>query len=461
MSSITHIQTSKGAPLDGIHNSRAWLKESDCVLQDLIDVVEGSKTMIEDYPMATESIGNAVVYDRDRFVTKTSDTIPSDVGRALEREMMHAFKEGPGIVVIRGAWYDLDVVDECTKVFQDIIREERESGEAAGDHFGKPGANSRIWNAHEKLAVNNPDVYVRYYANDVLPIVGRAWLGPHYQVTAQVNIVHPGGEAQQAHRDYHLGFMENADAERFPAHVHGIAAAMTLQGAVAHCDMPVESGPTEYLPHSHKYVKFDSTSLQNIYRHSYTTNHSYTDTNMDIWHTEMKILQTTLRTTTFNFLFQRAMRCSSILHCCMLRGITKVNRSIVWEIYFSFPLHLVEAWKRWTELECVDTCIRNYLSTAVMRRISRANMSKMLLWLPQRDTVSPQIWISINPLVAWLPQVRHLCCKTQLPQNLRSSHLCRHWMRTQSDVPVINCFSLLFRQIKICLSSILKSIIIE
>jgi ectoine hydroxylase-related dioxygenase (phytanoyl-CoA dioxygenase family) len=28
---------------------------------------------------------------------------------------------------------------------------------------------------------------------------------------------------------------------------------MTLQGAVAHCDMPVETGPTMYLPHSHKY----------------------------------------------------------------------------------------------------------------------------------------------------------------------------------------------------------------
>jgi len=253
MSSINHIQTSKNAPLDGIQNSRAWLKESDCVLQDLIDVVEGSKTHIEHYPLATESIGNAVVYDRDRFVDNGSKTIPSDVGRALEREMMHVFKEGPGIVVIRGAWYDLDVVDECTKVFKEIIQEERASGEAAGDHFGKPGANSRIWNAHEKLAVKSPDVYVRYYANDVLPIVGRAWLGPNYQVTAQVNIVHPGGEAQQAHRDYHLGFMENDMAERFPAHVHGLAAAMTLQGAVAHCDMPVESGPTEYLPHSHKY----------------------------------------------------------------------------------------------------------------------------------------------------------------------------------------------------------------
>jgi ectoine hydroxylase-related dioxygenase (phytanoyl-CoA dioxygenase family) len=29
---------------------------------------------------------------------------------------------------------------------------------------------------------------------------------------------------------------------------------LTLQGAVAHVDMPVESGPTLYLPHSHKYT---------------------------------------------------------------------------------------------------------------------------------------------------------------------------------------------------------------
>jgi ectoine hydroxylase-related dioxygenase (phytanoyl-CoA dioxygenase family) len=28
---------------------------------------------------------------------------------------------------------------------------------------------------------------------------------------------------------------------------------LTLQGAVAHCDMPVETGPTLYLPHSQKY----------------------------------------------------------------------------------------------------------------------------------------------------------------------------------------------------------------
>ena len=139
MSSITHIQTSKSAPLDGIQSSRAWLKESDCVLQDLIDVVEGSETNIEHYPMATrESIGNAVVYDRDRFVTKTSNTIPEGRRKSFGERDDACVQGRSGIVVIRGAWYDLDVVDECTNVFKDIIREERESGDAAGDHFGKP-----------------------------------------------------------------------------------------------------------------------------------------------------------------------------------------------------------------------------------------------------------------------------------------------------------------------------------
>jgi ectoine hydroxylase-related dioxygenase (phytanoyl-CoA dioxygenase family) len=47
--------------------------------------------------------------------------------------------------------------------------------------------------------------------------------------------------------------MTDAQAERFPAHVHRLSPVLTLQGAVAHCDMPLETGPTRYLPHSQKY----------------------------------------------------------------------------------------------------------------------------------------------------------------------------------------------------------------
>src|SRR3712207_2728699 len=39
-----------------------------------------------------------------------------------------------------------------------------------------------------------------------------------------------------------------------PTPVHRLSPVMTLQGAVAHCDMPVETGPTMYLPHSQKYA---------------------------------------------------------------------------------------------------------------------------------------------------------------------------------------------------------------
>ena len=72
-------------------------------------------------------------------------------------------------------------------------------------------------------------------------------------MTSQLNIVNPGGVAQSAHRDYHLGFMSDESAAVFPAHVHALSPLLTLQGAVAHCDMPVASGPTKLLPHSHKF----------------------------------------------------------------------------------------------------------------------------------------------------------------------------------------------------------------
>ena len=35
--------------------------------------------------------------------------------------------------------------------------------------------------------------------------------------------------------------------------MHRLSPALTLQGAVAHVDMPLETGPTLYLPHSQKY----------------------------------------------------------------------------------------------------------------------------------------------------------------------------------------------------------------
>ena len=88
----------------------------------------------------------------------------------------------------------------------------------------------------------------------MLALVSEAWLGPGYQVTSQVNVVNPGGAAQVAHRDYHLGFMDLDAVAGLPGARAPLSPVLTLQGAVAHCDMPVETGPTLYLPHSQKYA---------------------------------------------------------------------------------------------------------------------------------------------------------------------------------------------------------------
>lgn len=226
-----------------------WLAEADVRLEDLVSIV-AQATDQADYPLADRVEQNVLIYDSARL----RDASATPEGRAdVQAELARALMDGPGLVVFAGAFPDAAVVDRTTDAFNGMIADQHASGAASGDHFAKPGANDRVWNALEKLAVRAPEAFVDYYANDVIALVSSAWLGPCYQVTSQINVVNPGGQAQQVHRDYHLGFMTNDRAARFPAHVHQLSPVLTLQGAVAHTDMPVESGPTQYLPHSQKY----------------------------------------------------------------------------------------------------------------------------------------------------------------------------------------------------------------
>ncbi|MDH6438295.1 ectoine hydroxylase-related dioxygenase (phytanoyl-CoA dioxygenase family) [Streptomyces sp. SAI-144] len=221
---------------------RAWLSEQDCDLDSFRALVERTADPA-DYPHAAAVERNVLLYDTER-VRGAKDR------RELQEELVRALTDGPGVVVFQGAFPDLAVVDRFTEVFDSLIREQYAAGTTAGDHFAKPGANERVWNALEKAALYDPSAFADYYANPVIALVSEAWLGPGYQVTSQVNVVNPGGLAQTAHRDYHLGFLSDEVAAAYPAHVHRLSPVLTLQGAVAHCDMPVESGPTLYLPFS-------------------------------------------------------------------------------------------------------------------------------------------------------------------------------------------------------------------
>ncbi|MCP3767861.1 MULTISPECIES: phytanoyl-CoA dioxygenase family protein [Streptomyces] len=231
-------------PVQPSAQQRPWLSEQDCDLDAFRALVERT-TDRSAYPHACAVERNVLLYDADRLALADR--------REAQAELVRALADGPGIVVVRGAFPDPAVVDRATAVFDALIARQRATGAASGDHFAKPGANDRVWNALEKAALHDPQAFADYYANDVIALVSAAWLGPGYQVTSQVNVVNPGGAAQTVHRDYHLGFLSNEVAAAYPAHVHHLSPVLTLQGAVAHCDMPVESGPTLYLPHSQKY----------------------------------------------------------------------------------------------------------------------------------------------------------------------------------------------------------------
>ena len=228
----------------------ARFTQADCHLDEFVALVD-QRTDLADYPHAAEVVQEVLVYDAAALSAYAATG--EDAVQEVQAELVRAFTDGPGVVAFRGAFPDTAVVDRATAAFESIIAAERASGAGGNDHFGS-GANDRVWNALEKLAVTDPGTFVDYYGNDLLALVSSAWLGPAYQVTSQINVVRPGGQAQDPHRDYHLGFLSNATAARYPAHVHLLSPVLTLQGAVAHSDMPVGSGPTMYLPYSHQYA---------------------------------------------------------------------------------------------------------------------------------------------------------------------------------------------------------------
>ena len=161
------------------------------------------QTDLSDYPRAK------AVRDRSSCTTQTAlRVIDDDLKVSLETEIVRV-RTGPGMVVFTGAF---EVARSSTARRRLRSDDRRRSGHAApraGDHFAKPGANDRVWNALEKLAVATPDAFVAYYANDVMALVCWPGSGPAYQVTSQVNVVNPGGAAQTVHRDYHLGFQSD------------------------------------------------------------------------------------------------------------------------------------------------------------------------------------------------------------------------------------------------------------
>jgi ectoine hydroxylase-related dioxygenase (phytanoyl-CoA dioxygenase family) len=228
---------------------RTYLRAEDCDVADLAALCEAPTDRAE-YPLAADLVKGVLLYDCPALSPRLSEPGFAD---SLMAEWADAFANGPGVIVLSGAEADHAMIDRASDIFRDLIARQNAAGTGGGDHFAKPGANDRLWNSLEKHCLADPANFARYYANPFLALVSRAWLGPFYQMTAQLNVVNPGGAAQSPHRDYHLGFQSAEAVARYPAHVHRFSPMLTLQGAIAHVDATIEAGPTLLLPQSQKY----------------------------------------------------------------------------------------------------------------------------------------------------------------------------------------------------------------
>ena len=203
------------------------------------------QTDLADYEYADSVAHNAVRYRTDALLAADAPVVKAELNRCL--------KDGPGLLVVQRAFPDAAALDRHTALFAEITAEEKADADHHGDHFAQPGANERVWNSIQKVCAKDPALCIDYYSNPVLALLSTAWVGPNYQITAQVNTVKPGGPAQSPHCDYHLGFQDDELVAQFPMHVQTASQFLTLQGAIAHTDMPIETGPTLYLPYSQQY----------------------------------------------------------------------------------------------------------------------------------------------------------------------------------------------------------------
>ena len=202
-------------------------------------------TLKTTYPLCSDVERNIPIYNCNNFNLQDAGQIDK-----LQDELYHNLVSGPGVYVMKHFFTNLATIDQASAAFDAIIESELQATGAKGDHFAPASANSRIWNSFSKHALQDPESFAAYFSNPWFKVVCESYLGPGYRITSQVNIVRPGGKPQMPHRDYHLGFQLDEDVVAWPKAVHAMSGLLTLQGAVAHTDMPADSGPTRLMPYS-------------------------------------------------------------------------------------------------------------------------------------------------------------------------------------------------------------------
>ena len=225
-----------------------WLVDADYDIDAFRQLV-GRTTQPEQVPHATTIQRNLPIYDAAALHDINRDPAQR---RALLGEMAWVLGQGPGALAIKGGLdQEHNRLDDATEIFQTIIAEQH----AAGRADRRPLRQARVERPRVELsreARRSPTRRVRRLLHPPMrsPSAARRGWDRTTRSADRSTASTLAAPPQSPHRDYHVGFYEPDQMDRFPRHVHLMSQALTLQGAVAHTDMPLESGPTMLLPFS-------------------------------------------------------------------------------------------------------------------------------------------------------------------------------------------------------------------
>ena len=108
-----------------MRESNGWVTNTGDLLSELKPHVE-VKTQLRDYKFASAIDQNILVYDCERLSEKIIDR---EARREVMAELCRALSIGPGIVALKKMYPDTSIVDRVSKVFWQIIYEQRLRGE--------------------------------------------------------------------------------------------------------------------------------------------------------------------------------------------------------------------------------------------------------------------------------------------------------------------------------------------
>src|SRR5208282_2725168 len=194
---------------------------------------------------------------------------PRESRMEMMAEWVEAMTDGPGIIVFRKTFADLGPIEAANAHFWAMIDEQHKNNSARGDHFAKPGANDRVWKRAGKALSRRPGRLRRLLRRRRHRArqrgLARTVLPDHLAAQRRQSGRRRAGPAPRLSHGLPDSARDRAISGARPSPM------LTLQGAVAHCDMPLESGPTLYLPFSQTYLPGYLAALREEFRAYFET----------------------------------------------------------------------------------------------------------------------------------------------------------------------------------------------